>query len=132
MKIIDAKQAKASVLLALALSIVISSSLMFGFIKPEDVKDEMVDIGMKLEDGLEIVMTRSYQVCSDVKWSDIKATGMKLTETGINGFLQICERLALDFGNVKVYADFEWRLLWVYSESPDTMGATEVYYVQFT
>jgi len=52
---------------------------------------------------------------------------VKATEMGLDGFLQICERLALDFGNLDVYLDFECRLLWVYSETDNS----EVYYVQF-
>lgn len=51
----------------------------------------------------------------------------KATEMGIDGFMQVCERLAFDFGKLRVYADIECRLLWVCSEADNS----EVYYVQF-
>ena len=120
-------QGKSAMVLVLGLSIILTSSMALGFLKTEDISDKLSGFVMTMEEGLEVISTKSYDICSNVKWSDIRATGVKFTETGLDGFLQVCERLALNFGKLTVYADFEYRLLWVYSEA----GNSEAYYIQF-
>lgn len=98
---------------------------------PPEVKDELGGIEAKFDDGLEIIKSKTYAVSNDIKWSEIEAAGIKITETSFKGFLQICERLALNLGNLKIYADVEARVMWVYSNSGENAD-TEAYYVQFT
>ena len=116
------------VVLAVALVLVLSS---YGGISLNQVTDELVGATVKLEEGLEIIKSRSYEISGNVKWNEIKAAGIKVTETSLKGFLQICERLALDFGNLRIYVDLEARVTWVYSDPSNEEADTEVYYVQF-
>ena len=118
------------VMLVLALLLVLSSSL--GILSLDQVEEKLPDIKIKLEEGLEIIKTKSYDICSHAKWNEIKAAGVKTTETSLKGFLQICERLVFDIGNLQIYADLEARVMWVYSDSSNGGTDTEVYYVQFT
>ena len=120
-----ANQGKSSAIMIFVFLILSLTTI--GFIKNEEVTNKLTEIVMTLEEGIEIVSSKSYNICSNIKWLEIKATGVKATEMGLDGFLQVCERLALDFGNLDVYLDFECRLLWVYSETDNS----EVYYVQF-
>lgn len=120
-----ANQGKGSVVMIFVFLIL--SLNILGFIKNEEISNKLTEIVMNIDEGIEIVSSKSYEICSKVKWLEIKATGVKATEMGLDGFLQVCERLALDLGNLKVYADVECRLLWVYSDS----DASEAYYVQF-
>ena len=85
-----------------------------------------------MEEGIEIVNSKSYRLSSNVKWNRIKAAGIKIKETSLKGFLQICERLALDLGSLQLYVDFEARVMWVYSDPSTTEADREAYYVQFT
>lgn len=117
------------VVLAVVLVLVLSSSLrIFSMNQVED----LVGVTMKLEEGLEIVKSRSYEICSNVKWNEVKAAGIKTTETSWKGFLQICERFSMNLGNLRIYVDFEARLMWVYSDPSVEGSDTDVYYVQFT
>ena len=122
-----ANQGKSSVMIVLVLSVVLSSSIALGIIEPEDVAEDFLGYVATFEEGLQIISNKSYELSTNLKWSDIKTAGVKISNMSINGFLQVCERLVLDLGNLKVYADFECRLLWVYSEANNP----EVYYVQF-
>ena len=124
MRVIRPKKGNGAIIVVIILAILAIGFLGFS---PKVLQENIEIIPMKIEDGLEIISTKSYQICSNAKWSEIKAAGIKITETSLNGFLQVCERVALDLGNLKVYADLECRLLWVYSDS----DASEAYYVQF-
>jgi hypothetical protein len=115
-------------------AVIVVAILAIGFLgfSPKILQENIETVKMKIEDGLEVISTKSYQICSNVRWSEIKAAGVKVTETSFDGFMQLCQRLALDIGNLRVYADVELRLLWVYSPSSDGTSDSEVYYVQFT
>lgn len=117
------------IILALALVLVLSSS--FGISSLNRVTEELIGIEMRLEEGLEIITSKSYRVCNNVRWNEMKAGGMRLTEESWKGFLQICERLVFELGNLQVYVDFEARVMWVYSDSLSEEADTEVHYVQF-
>jgi hypothetical protein len=120
-----ANQGKGSAIMVFVFLILSIATL--GFINNGEISNKLTGIVMTMEEGMEIVSSKSYEICSNVKWSEIKATGVKVTEMGLDGFLQVCERLALDLGNLRIYADVECRLLWIYSETNNS----EVYYVQF-
>ena len=106
--------------------------LSFDIALPDQVEQELAGVKMKIEDGVEIIKSKSYQICSNAKWSEIQTAGAKITETGLKGFFQICERLALNLGNLQIYVDFEARVMWVYSDTSNEGADTEAYYVQFT
>lgn len=97
---------------------------------PADILGEA--IGINLEDGLEIIRSSSYHVCDDVSWDRIRTAGIKMTKESWKGFLQICERLVFDLGNLHVYVDFEARMMWVYTDPSSTGADSEVHYVQFS
>lgn len=125
-----ANKGKSPIIFVLALAIVLSS--IFGISLPKQVEEELVGVRMKYEEGLEIIKSKSNMICSNVKWSEMQAAGIKITQTSLNGFLQICERLVVSLGNLRIYADFEARVMWVYSDPSNEEADTEVYYVQFT
>lgn len=127
-----ANEGKSSIVivLAVALVLVLSSSLHISSLN--QIEEELVGVKMKLEEGLEIIKSKSYKICGNVKWNEMQAAGIKITETGLKGFVQICERLVLNLGNLQIYVDLEARVMWVYSDSSNEGANTEVYYVQFT
>ena len=124
-----ANKGKSSIIIILALAVVLSS--IFGISLPKQVEEKSVGVRMKFEEGSEIIKSKSNTICSNIKWSEMQAAGIKITETNLKGFLQICERLTLDLGNLQIYADLEARVMWVYSEPSNEGADTEVYYVQF-
>lgn len=83
-----------------------------------------------LDEKIQIITKKGYQVCSNLKFEDIKAAGVRITQVSWEGFLQNCERLVLQFGNLRVYFDIEARVMFIYSD-PTTIGSQEVQYVQF-
>lgn len=123
-------KSSAVIVLAVALVLVLSSSL--GISSLNQAEEELIGVEVKLEEGLEIIKSKSHKICSNVKWSEIKAAGIKVAETSLKGFLQICERLTLNLGNLQIYVDLEARVMWVFSDSSNEEADTEVYYVQFT
>ena len=132
LSIVRATEGKSSIVVVLAVALVLVLSFSLGISSPKQVEEELVGVKMKFEEGLEIIKSRSYKICSNVRWNEMQAAGIKITETSLKGFFQICERLALNLGNLQIYADFEARVMWVYSDSSDRGADTEVYYVQFT
>jgi hypothetical protein len=84
------------------------------------------------ENGIQIIKATGYPINENLKWHEIKAMGVKITETSFNGFLQICERLVLDYGNIQVYADIEARVIWIYADPFASESEREVYYVRFS
>ena len=127
-----ANEGKASIVIVLAVVSVLVLSSSLHIFSLGQVEEELVSIKMKFEEGLEIIKSRSYKICSNVRWNEMQAAGIKITETSLKGFFQICERLALNLGNLQIYADFEARVMWVYSDPSNRGADTEVYYVQFT
>lgn len=127
---LKANDGKTAIVAVLAIALVLSSSV--GIFSINNIKDNLSDVQMKLEEGLEIIKSKSYSISSSVKWTEIKAAGIKTTETSLKGFLQICERIALNLGNFKVYADFEARVMWVYADTSNVGADSEVYYLRFT
>jgi hypothetical protein len=83
---------------------------------------------MKINDGIQIISKKGYQITENVKFEQIKAAGIELTKESWEAFLQICDRLVLSFGHITVYADIEARGMFVYNPTPQP---TEVYYVTF-
>jgi len=131
--IIRASEGKSSIaIVMLAVALVLALSSVLGISLPKQVEEELVGVKMKFEEGLEIIKSRSYRICSNVKWNEMQATGIEITETSLKGFFQICERLALNLGNLQIYVDFEARVMWIYSDSSNGGADTEVTYVQFT
>jgi len=126
------KRGKSSIVIVLAVVVVLVLSSSFGISSLNQVEEELLGFKMELEEGLEIIKNKSYQVCNNVRWDEMKAAGIKLTQESWKGFLQICERLVFDFGNLQLYVDFEARVMWVYSDPSNRAVDTEVYYVQFT
>lgn len=82
---------------------------------------------MKVEDGIQVITQKGYQVCENVRIEQIKAAGIKFTQESWDGFLQICDRLVLSLGQLTVYADIEARVIFVYGDSTDS----QAYYVTF-
>lgn len=83
-----------------------------------------------IEQKIEVLTKKGYQLSSNVRLEDIKATGLRLTQESWDGFVQICERLVLQLGNLRVYFDIEARVMFVYSEQTAVVSQ-EAYYVQF-
>ena len=112
------------------LAAILIGFLGFGF-NQGNLQANMQKLKVTVNDGIQIIQTKSYPVFTDVSWTEIKAAGFKVTQTSLDGFLQLCQRLSVNLGNFKVYADVECRVLWVYCPSQDATNA-EAYYVQFT
>lgn len=129
MKLLGANEGKMSMIMVLGIGLAMGL-LLIRIPLPPKVEEELTGVKARFEDGLEIITSKTYTVFTNVKWSEIKAAGIKITETSFKGFLQICERLALNLGNLKIYADIEARVMCVYSNSSENAD-TEVYYVQF-
>ena len=127
-----ASEGKSSIVVVLAVASMLILSSYLGVSSLNQVEEELVGVKIKLEEGLELIKSKSYTICGNVKWTEMQAAGIKMTETSLKGFLQICERLALNLGNLQVHADFEARVMWVYSDSSNGGADTEIYYVQFT
>jgi hypothetical protein len=89
--------------------------------------DLLSTVKTKVTDGIQIILEKGYDLCEYVKFDQIKAAGIKLSEKSWDAFLQICDRLVLNFGQVKVYADIEARVMFVYGDS----SQQEVYYATF-
>jgi hypothetical protein len=85
-------------------------------------------VQMKVSDGIQIISEKGYQITENVKFEQIRATGIELTKESWEAFLQICDRLVLSFGHLTVYADIEARVMFVYNVTPQP---AEVYYVTF-
>lgn len=83
---------------------------------------------MKIDEGIQIISKKGYQITENVSFEQIKAAGIKLTQQSWEAFLQICDRLVLSFGHVTVYADIEARVMFVYDASSQPQQA---YYVTF-
>jgi hypothetical protein len=83
---------------------------------------------MKINDGIQVISKKGYQITENVKFEQIKAAGIKFTQESWNAFLQICDRLVLSWGHLTVYADIEARVMFVYSASSQPQ---EAYYVTF-
>ena len=101
---------------ALALAIVLAASTFLGIPLFDSIIDRFTDIEVAFEEGIEIIKSEGYPINNNVKWNEIKAMGIKLTEVSWKGFLQICERLVVDFGNFQIYLDLEARVMWVYAD----------------
>jgi len=115
--------------LVAAVALILVSSV-FGFSLPREAVEVAEELtGINLNEGSEIIRNRSYQICHNLRWEEIQAAGMKTTELSWNGFLQVCERLIFDLGNLQVYIDLEARIMFVYDPSE---ADSEAYYVQFT
>lgn len=110
----------ATLIIAIVSSMVISTTI-FGM-QPLDVA---------FEEGVEIIRSQGYPINENISWNEIKAAGIKVTETSWKGFGQFCERFVAEFGNFKVYIDAEVRVLWVYADPTASQADTEAYYVQF-
>jgi hypothetical protein len=83
---------------------------------------------MKIDQGIQIISQRGYQISENIKFEQIKAAGIKITREAWDGFLQICDRLVLSLGHLTVYADIEARVMFVYNTSSQPQ---EAYYVTF-
>lgn len=92
---------------------------------------ELSSLQATLEEGLEIIESKGYWISHDVKWIEMKAAGIKLTEKSWKGFLQVCERLAVNFGHLQIYLDLEARVMFVYADPSSPQSDREAYYVQF-
>lgn len=90
--------------------------------------DVFSGVKMKIDDGIQIISKKGYQITENVRFEEIKATGVRFTEESWDAFLQICDRLVLSWGHLTVYADLEARVMFVYSKSSETQDA---YYVTF-
>jgi hypothetical protein len=93
--------------------------------------NELSSLRTTLDESVEIVESEGYWISYNVKWNEIKATGIKLTEKSWKGFLQVCERLAVNFGYLQIYLDLEARVMFVYANPSDPQSDREAYYVQF-
>jgi len=93
--------------------------------------DELYGLKMSLNDGIEIIENKGYFTSGNVKWDEIRAAGVRITEQSWESFLQICERLAIDLGQVQIYLDLEARIMFVYANPANHESENEVYYVQF-
>jgi hypothetical protein len=83
---------------------------------------------IKINDGIQIISKKGYQIAENVTFEQIKAAGIKVTMESWDAFLQICDRLVLSWGHLTVYADIEARVMFVYNTSSQPQGA---YYVTF-
>jgi hypothetical protein len=83
---------------------------------------------MKISEGIQIISRKGYQIMENVRFEQIKAVGIKITQESWDAFLQICDRLVLNFGHLTVYADLEARVMFVYNTSSQPQ---EAYYVTF-
>ena len=83
------------------------------------------------DEGIEILKSKGYQITNNLKWNEIFTAGIKTTESSWNGFLQVCERIVLDLGNLQVCVDLEARVMFVYAESTESESEKQVYYIQF-
>ena len=85
---------------------------------------------VSFDDGVEMLRQRGYEINEYATWIEYQAAGFKLTETKLNGFLQICERLRADLGAVTVCLDLEARIAIIYD--PDVPAEKrEIYYLKF-
>lgn len=125
----QAKKGKSSIIFVLALLALLV--FLFDFPLPKLIEENLGSIGISFEEGLEIIKSKSNRVCSNVRWTEIQAAGIKVTETSLKGFIQICERLVLDLGNLQVYADVEARVMWIYSNPSEKATDTQVHYIKF-
>jgi hypothetical protein len=131
-RIRKSKDGNAAIVAVLAIAAVFFLASLLGIHSLNDAQNELDDVQMNFEQGLQVVETKTYNICYNVQWSEIKAAGVKITETSLKGFLQLCERLALNLGNLKVYADVEARVMWVYADPSHGGNDLDVYYIQFT
>ena len=126
-----ANEGRSSTVFVLVVVLVMALSSSLGISSLNQV-EEFIGVKVGFEEGLEIIKSQSHEISTHVKWNEIRAAGIKVTETSLKGFLQICERLALNFGRLRIYVDLEARVTWVFSDPPNEEADTEVYYVQFT
>jgi len=126
------RKAKASIGISLAIAILAVSFSSVSIVATGIFEEEVADVKMQIDEGIEIIKSKSYNILGNAKWNEIKATGLKVTKTSLKGFFQICERIGINLGNIQVYADFEARVMWVYSNPTAKAADREVYYVQFT
>lgn len=120
-------KANSATAFALAVAIVLVASTLLGI----PLVDQLFSLKTTLDEGIEIVKSKGYWISSNLKWHEIKAAGMKTTEKSWKGFLQICERLAVDLGYVQIYFDLEARVMFVYADPADQESDREAYYVRF-
>lgn len=131
-RMLKANDGKTAIVAVLAIALVLSLSSSLGIFSFNKIEDKLSGVQMKFEEGLELVKSESYSINSNVKWTEIQAAGIKITETSLKGFLQICQRIAFNLRDLKVYADFEVRVMWVYADPSNGGADSEVYYVRFT
>lgn len=120
-------KANSATAFALAVAMVLVSSTLLGI----PLVDQLFSLKTTLDEGIEIVKSKGYWIGPNLKWNEIKAAGIKTTEKNWKGFLQICERLAVDLGYVQIYLDLEARVMFVYADPADQESDREAYYVQF-
>jgi hypothetical protein len=131
-RLVKARDGRTVIVALLAIALVLSISSSLGILSMNDIKDKLNDVQMKFEEGFEFIKSKSYSIYNNVKWTEIQAAGIRITETSLKGFLQLCERITLNFGSIKVYADVEARVMWVYTDPSVARADSEVYYVTFT
>ena len=85
---------------------------------------------VSFDEGVEMLRQRDYKINEYAKWTEYQAAGFKLTETKLNGFLQICERLRADLGAVTVCLDLEARIAIIYDPSVPA-EEREIFYLKF-
>jgi hypothetical protein len=83
---------------------------------------------MKIDNGIQIMSEKGYQISENVQFEQIKAAGFTVTKESWSGFLQICDQLDLNFGHLTVYADIGAQVMFVYDTSSQSQQA---YYVSF-
>ena len=121
------QKVNSTTLFALAVAVALIASMVSGI----PLLDQLIAFKATLDEGIEIVKNRGYNINDNLKWNEIKAAGIKITEKSWKGFLQICERLAVDFGQVQIYLDLEARVMFVYADPAGNESDKEAYYVQF-
>ena len=88
-------------------------------------------LSIQLDEGVEIIRKKGYEINDNVVLSDFQAAGFKLTETSWNGFLQLCKRLRADIGAFTICLDIEARIAFVYD--PQTSSEDrEIHYLKFS
>ena len=109
----------------LAMAIVLSFSILIPQLQ------DMFGVKISWEEAIEFIKRTDHPINENMRWQEIKAAGIKVTETSWKGFLQICERLVIDFGNFRIYIDGEARIIWVWADPSAPESEKEAYYVQF-
>jgi len=114
----------------LAVAIILVAFIIF-YPSSTSIFEQLFGIKVTFEEGIEIIRSKGYPINKNFKWYEITAAGVKITETSWKGFLQICERIKGDFGNLQVYVDLEARVMWVWADPTANESEREAYYVKF-